>query len=79
MIELIPDEPKMTNYVTAAKCFVGGSGLLVLKYFYFLASNTHSALVVALSEKASTIQHGYRKCGTHARVFSQTPGTARMK
>ena len=28
--------------------------------------------VVALSEKASTIQYGYRKWGTHARVFSQT-------
>ena len=29
------------------------------------------ARVVALSEKASTIQYGYRKWGTHARVFSQ--------
>ena len=30
------------------------------------------ARVVALSEKASTIQYGYRKWVTHARVFSQT-------
>ena len=25
-----------------------------------------------LARKAITIQYGYRKCGTHARVFSQT-------
>ena len=31
------------------KC--GDSGLLVLKYFYFFAPNTHCALVVALSKK----------------------------
>ena len=29
------------------------------------------APVVALSDKNSTIQHGYRKYETHARVFSQ--------
>ena len=39
------------------------------------------ARVVALSEKASTIQHGYRKWRTHARVFSKhlRMGTAKMK
>ena len=45
----------------------------MLKYFHFFAPNTKCALVGALSEKKkSTIQHGYRKCGTHARVPSQT-------
>ena len=29
-------------------------------------------LPVALSEKTSTLQYGYRKCGTHAQVFFQT-------
>ena len=48
------------------------SGLLVLNYFSFFAPNTHCALVVELPEKASTIQYGYRKWGTRARVFSQT-------
>ena len=41
------------------------------KYFYFFAPNTKCALVVALSEKSNTIQHGCRKCRTHARVFFQ--------
>ena len=45
--------------------------LLVLKYSLFFAPNTHCALVVALSEKTCTIQYVYRKCGTHALVFSQ--------
>ena len=51
-----------------------GRGLLVHKYFYFFAPNTHFALVVALQsrKKVSTIQYGYRKCGNHARLFSQT-------
>ena len=45
----------------------------MLNYFWFSTSNTHCAPVIARSEKkASTIQNGYRKCGTHARVFSQT-------
>ena len=44
----------------------------MLKYFYFFAPNTHCALVVALSEKTSTIQYGNRKCVPRARVFSQT-------
>ena len=39
--------------------------------FYNAARDSLCALVVALSEKASTIQYGYRKC-THARVFSRT-------
>ena len=44
----------------------------MLNYFWFFTPNTHCALVIALSEKkASTIQYGYRKCVTHARVFSQ--------
>ena len=30
------------------------------------------ALVVTLSEKASTIQYGFKKLGTDALVFSQT-------
>ena len=48
-------------------------GLLVHKYFYFYAQNTKCAYVVALSgKKTSTTQYGYRICGTHARVFSQT-------
>ena len=42
------------------------------KYLYFPAPNTHCALVVALSKKASTIKYGYRKCGTHAQVLPQT-------
>ena len=61
----------------------GGTGLLVLKYFYFFAPNTNCALVVALSEKCfpSTIQYGYRKCVTLARVCPKHSriGTARMK
>ena len=44
----------------------------MLKHFYFFAPNTHCALVVALSEKTSTIEYGYRKCGTNSPVFSQT-------
>ena len=43
------------------------------KYFYFFAPDTKCTLVVALSKKkVSAIQYGYRKCGTHARVFSYT-------
>ena len=38
-----------------------------------LVLNVSCAHIVELSErKASTIQYGYKKCGTHARVFSQT-------
>ena len=45
----------------------------MLDYFWFSTPNTHCALVIALSEKkARTIQYGNSKCGTHARVFSQT-------
>ena len=44
----------------------------MLNYFCFPTPNTHCALVIAMSEKkASPIQYGYRKCGTHARMFSQ--------
>ena len=49
-----------------------GSRLLVLKYFYFFDLNAHCALVVVLSEKASTMKYGYSKYGTHAPVFSKT-------
>ena len=30
------------------------------------------ARIISPCEKTHTIQSGYRKCGTHARVFSQT-------
>ena len=41
------------------------------KYFYFFAPNSKDALVILLSI-GSTIENGYRNCGTHAQVFSQT-------
>ena len=41
--------------------------------FFFSGPNTHCALVVGLAEKSRLEkQYGYRKWGTHARVFSQT-------
>ena len=42
----------------------------------------HSATKTKETKKASSFQDGYRKCGTRARMFSQTlanGGTARMK
>ena len=51
----------------------------MIKYSNFFATNAHCALVVALSGKNSPIQQGYRKCGTHARVFSQSLGHENSK
>ena len=34
--------------------------------------SSSKARTISPREKQSTIQHGYRKCGTRARVFSQT-------
>ena len=38
-------------------------------------------LRVFILGKASSIQYGYRKCGTHARVFSRTlaQGTSKIE
>ena len=49
-----------------------GTGLLARSYFYHLAPDSHRALAVTLLEKRGTNEYGYRKCGTHARVFSKT-------
>ena len=54
----------------------------VMVYYYYL--HEASAQVTdyfASRKKEGTIQYGYRKWVTHARVFSQTlrMGTARMK
>ena len=46
------------------------SGILVRRYFYHIAPDSHCAIVDIQSKKTSTIQYGYRKCGTHAVVFS---------
>ena len=48
------------------------TGLLARPDFYHLAQNSICALVVHCLKKTITIQYGYRKCGTNARVFSKT-------
>ena len=48
------------NWFTSASAFLHSHRILLC------------ACVVALSEKASTIQYGYRKLGTYARVFAKT-------
>ena len=69
----------MHGGVSRVKCYMHGGLPFVMcymnggvPYFHHIAQYYRCALVVALSKEASTIQNGYRKCGTHARVLSQT-------
>ena len=50
-----------------------GIPTLLRKYVYFFSGDTDCSIEVCTGgKKASPIQYGYRKCGTHARVFSKT-------
>ena len=47
----------------------------VIYYFYycsFLPGDSSTISIMSLLEKMGSIRYGYRKLGTHARVFSQT-------
>ena len=57
------------------------TGSLVRQYFYFRTKYSICARVVALSEKASTIQYGYNKWELMRECFPKHSrmGTARMK
>ena len=57
----------------------GGRGVVLeaWQYYYYIVSLCHANLwpkhgPTHFAEIASTIQYNYRKCGTHAQVFSQT-------
>ena len=51
------------------------------RLYVYLISGKKNEYLISGKKKASTIQFGYRKCGTHARVFCQTlaHGNSRMK
>ena len=59
------------NYYVSNNNIVENYRVISLKGY--VVSNVSCVHVVALSEKSKyQIQYGYRKCVTHARVFSQT-------
>ena len=46
-------------------------GIIIIDYF-LIGEASAKAKLFRLAKRESTIQYGYRKCGTHARVFSQS-------
>ena len=68
----------LKHFFSLAPHFFNETSILILLSNIIEASGlSHVAscdhvLMVFILEKASSIQHDYRKCGTHARVFSRT-------
>ena len=53
--------------------------IIIIIDSFLTGAATATATTISLREIASTIQYGYRKCGTHARVYSQTFGNGNSR
>ena len=53
--------------------FVGIRAFVILSFVHLLWYHVASFITVFYLERTRSIQNGYRKCKTHARVFSRTP------
>ena len=62
----------MRNFIIAKEHIIYIKNNSHYKVKFFIGEDSAKAMTISPPEKVSTIQYGYRKHGTQARLYSQT-------